>query len=360
MSEKACIAVIGTGWWSTMTHIPTLAPHERVDPLILVDRNPEAGRAAADKYGVPHEQVYTSLAEAKQAHPEMSGAIVAVPHHAHVPVAKEALDLGLHLLVEKPMTLYATDARELAEIADAKGLEILMGYTFPYLDPVVAAKRRIDDGLLGDIEYVHCNMTSMTIEFYRGNPGAYNEVFNYPVGGPGENTYSDPAVSGGGQAHLQITHLAAMMLHLAPGLRGDVVTAFMNSLDTKVDVVDAIALRLSNGGVATLGSSGNIAPGDPGSVEVHLHGSKGRLRVDAISGEMYMRLHNGRTDHIAASFPGYPGSEPSKRFVEMLLDGAAPLFPGRSNGLYTVEILDAAYRSAEAEGRPVRVADLYR
>lgn len=359
MSDKACIAVVGTGWWSTMTHIPTLAEHRRVDPLILVDQNPEAGKAAARKYAVPESQVYTSLREAKEAHPEMSGAIVAVPHHAHVPVAHEVLDLDLHMLIEKPMTLHARDAKEIADTADRKGLKILMGYTFPYLDPVVAAKRRVDDGLLGDIEYVHCNMTSMTIEFYRGNPSAYNDVFNYPVGGPGENTYSDPAVSGGGQAHLQITHLAAMMLHLAPGLRGEVVTSFMNSLDTKVDVVDAIAMRLSNGAVATLGSSGNISPGDPGSVEVHLHGSKGRLRVDAISGEMFMRLHDGRKDHIAASFPGYPGDLPSKRFVEMLLDGAEPLFPGRTNGLYTVEILDAAYRSAEGEGAPVRVADLY-
>lgn len=359
MSDKACIAVVGTGWWSTMTHIPTLAEHERVDPLILVDQNLAVGRAAAEKYGIPERNVYTSLSEAKQAHPEMSGAVVAVPHHAHVSVAKEAIDLNLHMLLEKPMTVYAADAKEIADRAEAKGLKILMGYTFPYLDPVVAAKSRIEDGLLGDIEYVHCNMTSMTIEFYRGNPSAYNDVFNYPVGGPGEKTYSDPAVSGGGQAHLQITHLAAMMLHLAPGLRADVVTAFMNTLDTKVDVVDAIALRLSNGAVATLGSSGNIAPGDPGSVEVHLHGSKGRLRVDAISGEMFMRLHDGRTDHVDATFPGYPGSVPSKRFVEMLLDGAEPHFPGRTNGLYTVEILDAAYRSAKAEGRPVRIADLY-
>ncbi|TVR74926.1 MAG: hypothetical protein EA427_00535, partial [Spirochaetaceae bacterium] len=119
-------------------------------------------------------------------------------------------------------------------------------------------------------------------------------------------------------------------------------------------------LRLSKGAVATLGSSGNIAPGDRGSVEVHLHGSRGRIRVDAISGEMYMRLHDGREDHIAASFPGYPGMVPARRFVEMILDGADPPFPGRTNGLYTVEILDAAYRSAEGGGIPVSVADLYR
>ncbi|TVR75431.1 MAG: gfo/Idh/MocA family oxidoreductase, partial [Spirochaetaceae bacterium] len=276
VSERTSIAVVGTGWWSSMTHVPTLAENGRVEKLILVDRSREAGEAVARRYKVPLERVYTSLGEARAAHPDLTGAVVAVPHHAHVPVAKEAIELGLHLLIEKPLTIYARDARDIVEAADQKGLKVLMGYTFPYLDPVVAARRRIDDGLIGEIEYINCNMTSMTVEFYRGNPGAYNDVFNYPVQGPDKNTYSDPAVSGGGQAHLQITHLAAMMLHLAPGLRGEVVTAFMNKLDTRVDVVDAIALRLSNGAVATMGSSGNIAPGDRGSVEVHLHGSRGR------------------------------------------------------------------------------------
>lgn len=359
MSEKTSIAVVGTGWWSSMTHVPALVENQRVEKVILVDHNRDAGIAVARRYNVPEDHVYTSIAQAKAAHRDLAGAVIAVPHHAHTSVAREALEQELHLLVEKPLTLYARDAREIVQSADEKGLKVLMGYTFPYLDPVVAARRRVDDGLIGDIQYINCNMTSMTIEFYRGNPGAYNDVFNYPVQGPDRTTYSDPAVSGGGQAHLQITHLAAMMLHLAPGLHGEVVTAFMNNLDTRVDVVDAIALRLSNGAVATIGSSGNIAPGDPGSVEVHVHGSRGRIRVDAISGEMHMRLHDGREDHIAASFPGYPGTVPARRFVEMILDGTPPLFPAATNGLRTVEILDAAYRSAEQDGMPVRIADLY-
>jgi predicted dehydrogenase len=299
------------------------------------------------------------MTEAKTAHPDLRGGIVAVQHAAHFAAGKEVLDNGLHLLMEKPMTLYAKEARALVELADQKGLQIQMGYTFPYLAPVQEAKKRIDDGLLGEIEYITCSMSSMTIEFLRGKPEEYRSTMNYKLAAPGDSTYSDPKVAGGGQGYLQITHSASMMFYLAPGLRADTVVAFMNNLDCKVDVADAIAVRMNNGTVATVGSTGNLGKGDGGIVEVHLHGSKGRVLVDAISGLMHMRLHDGTDERIAPTNPPYPGEIPSQRFVELILDGGDNFFPGKTNGLYTVELLDAAYRSAAKDGMPVKIASLY-
>ncbi|MHB8627450.1 MAG: Gfo/Idh/MocA family protein [Aggregatilineales bacterium] len=356
MASKVKIAVVGTGWWATTAHIPALKENPRAE-LVLVDKNPTALKAASEKYNV--KDAYTSVGEAVKAHPDLKGAIVAVPHAAHYEVGKAVLDHGLYLLMEKPMTLHAKEAKALVDLADAKGLQILIGYTFPYLHPLQEAKKRIDDGLLGNIEYITCSMTSLTIEFYRGKPENYDPVMKYVVTGPGADTYSDPKIAGGGQAQLQITHSAAMMFYLAPGLRAATVSAFMNTLDTKVDVVDAFAVRMNNGAVATVGSSGNIGPGDAGLVEVHLHGNKGRLLVDAISGLMVMRLHSGKQERIEPTFPAYPGHEPSRRFIEIIADGAKNYFPGKDNGLYTVELLEAAYRSAEKEGMPVKVSSLY-
>ena len=116
---------------------------------------------------------------------------------------------------------------------------------------------------------------------------------------------------------------------------------------------------MNNGAVATVGSTGNIGQGDGGIVEVHLHGSKGRLLADAISGRVHMHLHDGTEERIEPTHLAYPGEVPSQRFVEMILDGGPNLFPGRDNGLYTVELLEAAYRSAVQEGMPVRVESLY-
>jgi predicted dehydrogenase len=357
MPEKTKIAVIGTGWWATTAHIPALKVNPRAE-IILIDKNPQAVQAAAEKYDV--KAAFTSLPEALHAHPDLKGAIVAVPHAAHYPVGKEVLESGLHLLMEKPMVLHAKEAKELVELAEARKLEILMGYTFPYMAPLEEAKKRIDDGLIGDIEYITCSMTSLTIEFYRGKPENYDPVMKYVVTGPGATTYSDPQVAGGGQAQLQITHSVAMMFYYAPGLRAAKVSAFMNKLDTQVDVVDAFAVRMNNGAVATVGSSGNVGPGDPSLIEIHLHGSKGRLLVEGYSGKMFMRLHNGHTEQIGPTNEGYPGHLPSQKLIEIIQDGAKNYFPGKTNGLYTVELLEAAYRSADQDGMPITIDELYR
>src|SRR5436190_9944313 len=103
MSEKANIAVVGTGWWATTAHLPALVAHPRVGKILLVDTNPAASRKAAEKYNIPASQIFTTVAEAKAAHPDLQGAIIAVTHHAHFQVAMDSLEQGLHLLIEKPM-----------------------------------------------------------------------------------------------------------------------------------------------------------------------------------------------------------------------------------------------------------------
>jgi predicted dehydrogenase len=359
MPEHASIAVVGTGWWATTAHLPAMKAHDRIGKTILVDSKLEAAQAAAHKYGIPLDHCYTSIAEAKAAHPDLQGAIVATTHHAHYASASACLDQGLHLLLEKPMTIYARDAKALVDQAAAANLNILMGYTFPYLPPVAQAKRYIDDGLIGDVEYVACSMSSVTYDLLLGYPERFEPATGFAVTGPAPQTYSEPTVAGGGQGVLQITHLAAMMFHLASGMRAEIVTAFMHNLQAKVDVIDAMAVRMNTGALATVGSSGNLRPGDPGSVEVHLHGSKGRIRVDGFTGEFFMHLHSGRQEHIPRHNPTYPGDIPVSKFVELLLDDAEPLFPGSIDGLYSVELLEAAARSAAREGQPVLVHDLY-
>ena len=360
MTEKASIAVVGTGWWATTAHLPALVVHPRVGKIILVDINPEVGRKAAEKYHIPASHVFTTVADAKAAHSDLQGAIIAVTHHAHYRAAMDCLEQGLHLLIEKPMTIHARDAWALCEKADAVELKILMGYTFPYMPHIVKAKSHIDEGLIGDIEYVACSMSSITYDLLKGHPEKIEPPTGYTVTGPTKQTYSEPSVAGGGQSVLQVTHLAALMFHLAPEQRAKTVSAFMNNLEAKVDVVDAFTVRMNTGALAIVGSTGNIGMGDPGSVEVHLHGSKGRIMVDGFTGEMFMRLHNGREEHIPHNSPGYPGDVPVAKFVEIILDGAEPWFPGKTNGLYTVELLEAALRSAEQDGMPVQIADLYK
>jgi predicted dehydrogenase len=356
MDSMMKIAVIGTGWWATTAHIPGLLELSDVD-VVLIDPNPDALKAAASNFGITH--AYSNLNDALDACSDLKGAIAAVPHHAHYEVGRAVLESGLHLLIEKPMTLYAAHAKQLIELADAHGLHLMVGYFYPYLPLFRLACSRMEAGLIGDIEYITCSMSSMTIEFLRGNPEAYRPVINYPVAIPAQGTYSDPTIAGGGQGHLQVCHSTGLLFALANGLRAEAVAAFMNRLDTRVDVVDAFAVRMNNGAVATIGSTGNIAPGDPGVLEVHLYGSKGRLRLDLSAGHLYIRQHSGQEEHMQSEHVQHLGKESSQHFVNLILGRGENPAPARTVGLYSVELLDAAYRSASQNGQAIQIASLY-
>ncbi len=85
---------------------------------------------------------------------ELDAVVVATPPVTHYAIAKDCLEQGLHVLVEKPLTLSSQHAQRLLEIASAKGLTLMVGHTFEYNTAVHALKAYIDSGELGEIYYL--------------------------------------------------------------------------------------------------------------------------------------------------------------------------------------------------------------
>jgi len=80
--------------------------------------------------------------------------VVATPPYLHYKFAREALELGLHVLVEKPLTLNSQEAEQLIELADQKNLVLMVGHTFRYNTAVQTLKALIDKNDLGKVNYV--------------------------------------------------------------------------------------------------------------------------------------------------------------------------------------------------------------
>ena len=123
---------------------------------------------------------------------ELDAAIVAVPHDVHASLARAVLDRGLHLLLEKPMTIRPPDARALAVLAKERGVELIIGYPWHYNRQVLAVRDAIADGRIGTIEYVSCQFASIVRELYRGNPEPYRDVLGYSVNPPGPQDLCRP------------------------------------------------------------------------------------------------------------------------------------------------------------------------
>lgn len=84
----------------------------------------------------------------------LDAVVISTPPVTHYRIAKDCLEHGLHILVEKPITLNSQHAKELIELARSKGLTLMVGHTFEYNSAVIALKAYIDSGDLGDIYYI--------------------------------------------------------------------------------------------------------------------------------------------------------------------------------------------------------------
>ena len=364
MTDRAKIAVIGAGSWSAFAHIPTLKSHPDADLVALADINPEALEKAAEHGGV--ERVYADYHDLLDSE-NLDGVVVAVWHAAHYDTARACLERGLHMVLEKPMVLQACHARDLCELADSRGLEIVMSYPWQFLPQSRRVRELLSSGILGQIDYIVDTFASGCYPLYRGN--ADHEEPNAPEyadGSPGpDHVYDDPERSGGGQGHLQMTHSAALMLYLT-GLRATSVQAQMNAIDTKVDVVDSCIVRLDNGALATVGSTGTCTVGE-GRLDLQIYCRKGWIELEYIGLTGTVHFDDGTEEDLSpgedaevgyGAFEAYPAHLPCENLVDIILGRGPNLSPG-IYGWRSVELLDAAYRSAAQEGRVVSVDSLY-
>ncbi len=356
MAAKARLGVIGAGWWSTLAHLPAIRAHPEAELVALADVRPEALAKARAVFGPVAG--YTDPVEMLKRE-ALAGVVVAIDHSAHYAVARQCLAAGAHVLLEKPMTLTAVDARRLQAAALARGRELIIGYPYHYNPATAHARAVLRAGWLGRIQYVTCLFASMVIEFYRGNDQAYGA---YPVTGPGR-AYTDPKRAGGGQGHLQVTHAAALLFHIT-GLRPARVTAFMENWDVPVDLVNAIAVRFQpEGGAAAIGvvgSTGNVGVGGETQLAIEVYCEHGQLRLDQSTGTVTARHHNGddRSFGPVAPEARYPRAAPVNNLVDVIQGRDVNRSPAEV-GAVTVELIEAAYRSAARQGKPVEVASLY-
>ena len=357
--RKARVAVIGTGWWSTYTHIPGLQAQPDAELVAICDRSQEMLRKTADTYGPL--STYTDFQDMIRQE-RLDGVVIATEPGTHYELANACLEAGLHVMLEKPMVLQTALAHELVNLANNKGVALIIGYPWHYTENTRKAREVLGSGVLGTVQFLSCVFASMAIEFYRDNPEAYREVFDFPV----TNTRMKYSGAGltvvGGQGHEQITHSAGSLLYVT-GLQADSVSAYMDNCDVLVDVVDAIAVRFKSVdgqiAVGVIGSTGNLGVGDNDQLDIRIYCEKGYIILNQVQGTLHVRHHDGREEQYGPlpEDDRYPRFATAKNLTDVILGQAENGSPGEL-GARVVEILDAAYRSAAANGNAIRIDEL--
>jgi UDP-2-acetamido-3-amino-2,3-dideoxy-glucuronate N-acetyltransferase len=92
---------------------------------------------------------------------DINGIVIATPAETHFNLAREALLAGKHVLVEKPLVLHEDEALELIEIAESKGLVLMVGHLLQYHPAFISLKERVMTGELGRINYIYSHRLNL-------------------------------------------------------------------------------------------------------------------------------------------------------------------------------------------------------
>lgn len=87
--------------------------------------------------------------------------VVATPTSTHASIVTSALEAGKHVLVEKPIAYGLKESVALCELADSRGLTLMVGHVFLFNPAFRAAKEYIDRGDLGAIKYLSMERTNL-------------------------------------------------------------------------------------------------------------------------------------------------------------------------------------------------------
>jgi len=146
------IAVIGCGYWGPNL-VRNFVQSNKVRELICCDLDQKRLDHMKDLY--PSVKVLSDYKELIRM-PDLDAVVIATPTKTHHPIAKDFLDQGKHVLVEKPLTHSFDTALELVKLAEEKNKVLMVGHTFEYTAAVNKIKNIVENGELGKILYISC------------------------------------------------------------------------------------------------------------------------------------------------------------------------------------------------------------
>lgn len=192
---------------------------------------------------------------------------VATPNNLHYPIARACLEHGFHVVCEKPMCFEPGEAGELKRLAEEKKLLFCVCYTYIGYPMVKQARRMIENGVIGDINFVMAEYAqqwvSERVEEAGGKPAFWR---------------NDPKVSGGSLCVGDVgTHVECTVAYMT-GLKIDRLCASLRSIGEGIRLdSNAEILVKYKGGASAMYWCSQIAIGCGNSFRIRVFGTKGSL-----------------------------------------------------------------------------------
>lgn len=276
---------------------------------------------------------------------------IATPNKFHCPLTLAALDAGAHVLTEKPMALNVAEAQQMKAAAEARGLNLMVNFSYRFSRMSFALKKQVERGVVGEIYY------GRTVwHRRRGMPG---------FGG----WFGQKELSGGGP----LIDLGVHRIDLALWLMGhpepvavsgstyDLIAAPLAAASGKPFSVEDLAcgmVKFANGATLIVEVSWALQINEQERMVTELFGPRGGI---------VQRNHGGGYEMQAELYTEEDGSFFTKRlddateepptpyaeFVDSILEQRAPMATS-DEGIKVQKIIDGMYESART-GKEVRL-----
>ncbi len=122
--------------------------------------------------------------------PDITSVAVVTPSHTHYKMVHAMLDAGKNVYVEKPISTVAQEAKDLTEVANSKGLVLMVGHLLLYHPAVNRLKMLIEEGELGDIVYAQSDR--LNINFFKNDRSVMWDLAPHDVSMMSYVTGKDP------------------------------------------------------------------------------------------------------------------------------------------------------------------------
>jgi predicted dehydrogenase len=312
------------------------------------DTVPHLAEDIARSYGVARARTFDELL----AQADLDAIFLCVPHHLHAALARQAMEAGKHIIVEKPPANDLQGALELRESADAFGLGLTFCFPQRYGGIARSVRGLVEEGALGELH-------GTSIVYFADKTDLY---WSGGFSGRSRSTWrSSREQAGGGVLIMNVSHHIDLVRNIV-GIEAESVVAAGGSVDRDAEVEDTVsaAITYENGAIGTLAASSGRRGMGGGNSDIQLWGSDGQILMhETLRFYSERRIGGYRAGRWHVLEPGPRSNTRAvfvSRFATALATGAEPdVTP--DDGVAVQAYIEAVYRSIE-HGALVRPRDL--
>lgn len=158
---KTRLVILGIGRWGSHL-VRNFLTHPQAEIVAIADSNPDNLTTCQTKFGLKETDIiFTTNWETVKQQTPFDGVVIATPASTHYPLIKDALDLGCHVLAEKPLTLDASECLTLTHLAESKKLQLMVDHTYLFHSAVKRGQEVVNSGKLGELRYGYASRTHL-------------------------------------------------------------------------------------------------------------------------------------------------------------------------------------------------------